>query len=32
VRPLKEQSDGKGLTAWIHDPDGNPIELAERWA
>ena len=32
VRPLKQRSDGKGLTAWINDPDGNPIELAERYS
>lgn len=31
IRALKTRSDGKGLSAWITDPDGNPIELAERY-
>jgi lactoylglutathione lyase len=30
IRPVRERSDGKGLTAWIEDPDGHPLELAER--
>ena len=30
VRPFRERSDGKGFGAWIADPDGNQIELAER--
>ena len=30
IRPLKERSDGSGLSAWIRDPDGHEIELAER--
>ena len=30
VRALKQRSDGKGLSAWIRDPDGHEIELAER--
>jgi lactoylglutathione lyase len=30
IRPLKERSDGGGLSAWIRDPDGHEIELAER--
>jgi lactoylglutathione lyase len=32
IRPVRERSDGKGLTAWIEDPDGHPLELAERHA
>jgi lactoylglutathione lyase len=32
TRPVRERSDGKGLTAWIEDPDGHPLELAERYA
>jgi lactoylglutathione lyase len=32
TRTVRERSDGKGLTAWIDDPDGHPLELAERWA
>ena len=30
IRPLKQRSDGMGLSAWIRDPDGHEIELAER--
>jgi len=30
IRPLKERSDGSGLSAWIRDPDGHEFELAER--
>lgn len=30
VRPLTERADGSGLRAWIDDPDGNLLELAER--
>jgi hypothetical protein len=30
IRPFKKRSDGKGFSAWIEDPDGNQIELAER--
>jgi len=30
VRPFKQRGDGKGFSAWIKDPDGNEIELAER--
>lgn len=30
TRPLIERPDGSGLRAWINDPDGNPLELAER--
>ena len=30
IRPLKQRSDGMGLSAWIRDPDGHQIELAER--
>jgi lactoylglutathione lyase len=30
MRPLKQRSDGMGLSAWIRDPDGHEIELAER--
>jgi lactoylglutathione lyase len=30
MRPLKQRSDGVGLSAWIRDPDGHEIELAER--
>jgi lactoylglutathione lyase len=28
--PLKVRGDGKSMGAWIRDPDGNEIELAER--
>ncbi|HEX9264525.1 MAG TPA: VOC family protein [Candidatus Binatia bacterium] len=30
VRPLKQRSDGMDLSAWIRDPDGHELELAER--
>jgi len=30
VRPLKQRSDGMGLSAWIRDPNGHELELAER--
>lgn len=30
IRPLKPRSDGSGLSAWIQDPDGHELELAER--
>jgi lactoylglutathione lyase len=30
IRPFKQRSDGKGFSAWIRDPDGHQIELAER--
>jgi hypothetical protein len=30
IRPLKQRSDGMGLSAWIHNPDGHELELAER--
>jgi lactoylglutathione lyase len=30
LRPLKQRSDGMGLSAWIRDPDGHELELAER--
>jgi hypothetical protein len=30
IRPLKERSDGMCLSAWIRDPDGHELELAER--
>ena len=30
IRPLKQRSDGMGLSAWIHDRDGHELELAER--
>lgn len=32
IRPFKQRSDGMGLSAWIRDPDGHEIELAERHA
>jgi len=31
IRPFKQRSDGKGFSAWIADPDGNALELAERY-
>jgi lactoylglutathione lyase len=31
IRPLKQRSDGLGLSAWIRDPDGHELELAERY-
>lgn len=30
IRPLKQRSYGMGLSAWIRDPDGHELELAER--
>jgi lactoylglutathione lyase len=30
IRPLKQKSDGMGLSAWVRDPDGHELELAER--
>ena len=30
IRPLKQRSDGMGLSAWIRDPDGHELELAKR--
>ena len=30
ISPLKQRSDGMGLSAWIRDPDGHELELAER--
>ena len=30
IRLLKQRSDGTGLSAWIRDPDGHELELAER--
>jgi lactoylglutathione lyase len=30
ICPLKPRSDGSGLSAWIRDPDGHELELAER--
>jgi lactoylglutathione lyase len=30
IRPFKQRSDGMGFSAWIRDPDGHEIELAER--
>jgi lactoylglutathione lyase len=30
IRPLKARADGSGLSAWIRDPDGHELELAER--
>lgn len=30
IRPFKERSDGMGFSAWIRDPDGHELELAER--
>ncbi len=31
IRLLKQRSDGMGLSAWIRDPDGHELELAERY-
>lgn len=31
IRALKQRSDGMGLSAWIRDPDGHELELAERY-
>lgn len=30
IRPFKQRSDGMGFSAWIRDPDGHELELAER--
>jgi lactoylglutathione lyase len=30
IRPFKARSDGAGFSAWIRDPDGHELELAER--
>jgi len=30
LRPFKQRSDGMGFSAWIRDPDGHELELAER--
>jgi lactoylglutathione lyase len=30
LRPFKQRSDGLGFSAWIRDPDGHELELAER--
>jgi lactoylglutathione lyase len=30
IRPFKLRSDGMGFSAWIRDPDGHELELAER--
>ena len=30
MRPFKQRSDGMGFSAWICDPDGHELELAER--
>ena len=30
IRPFKQRSDGTGFSAWIRDPDGHELELAER--
>lgn len=32
IRSFKERSDGMGFSAWIRDPDGHELELAERHA
>ena len=32
IKPFKERSDGMGFSAWIRDPDGHELELAERHA
>jgi lactoylglutathione lyase len=31
IRALKQRSDGMGLSAWVRDPDGHEVELAERF-
>lgn len=31
ARPFKERGDGKGVTAWVRDPDGHSIELVELY-
>src|SRR5262245_8937870 len=30
IRPFKQRSDGMGFSAWVRDPDGRELELAER--
>ena len=30
MRPFKQRSDGMGFSAWVRDPDGHELELAER--
>jgi lactoylglutathione lyase len=30
IRAFKQRGDGKGFSAWIVDPDGHAIELAQR--
>ena len=30
IRPVKQRSDGMGFSAWVRDPDGHELELAER--
>jgi len=30
MRPFKQRSDSMGFSAWIRDPDGHELELAER--
>jgi len=30
IRPFKQRSDGTGFSAWVRDPDGHELELAER--
>jgi lactoylglutathione lyase len=30
IRPFRQRSDGMGFSAWIRDPDGHELELAER--
>jgi len=30
IRPFKQRSGGMGFSAWIRDPDGHELELAER--
>jgi len=30
IRPFKQRSDGMGFSAWVLDPDGHELELAER--
>jgi hypothetical protein len=30
IRPFKQRSDDMGFSAWIRDPDGHELEVAER--
>jgi lactoylglutathione lyase len=30
IRRFKQRSDGMGFSAWVRDPDGHELELAER--